>query len=143
MNVADVIRTRVQVFAISEETTAHEVARYLREHQVRAVGVLDKAGKLVGVVSQSDISDKVAAENKSAGIPVSEIMTRQLVTVPPEMALDACLRQMEMHGIFHLLVVDTQGEFRGMISVTDLLQVIASDQKERADMLESLLFPQR
>jgi len=143
MNVADVIRTRVQVFAISEETTAHEAARYLRERQVRAVGVLDKAGKLVGVVSQSDISDKVAAENKSAGIPVSEIMTRQLVTVPPEMALDACLRQMEMHGIFHLLVVDTQGEFRGMISVTDLLQVIASDQKERADMLESLLFPQR
>ena len=143
MNVADVIRTRVQVFAISEETTAHEAARYLRERQVRAVGVLDKAGKLVGVVSQSDISDKVAAENKSAGIPVSEIMTRQLVTVPPEMALDACLRQMEMHGIFHLLVVDAKSEFRGMISVTDLLQVIASDQKARADMLESLLFPQR
>lgn len=143
MNVADVIRTRVQVFAISEEATVHEAARYLRERQVRAVGVLDGAGKLVGVVSQSDISDKVAAENKSAGIRISEIMTRELVTVPPEMALDECLRQMEMHGIFHLLVVDTQGEFRGMISVTDLLQVIASDQKARADMLESLLFPQR
>jgi CBS domain-containing protein len=143
MNVADVIRTRVQVFAISEETTAHEAARYLRDHQVRAVGVLDGGGKLVGVVSQSDISDKVAAENKSAGIRVSEIMTRQLVTVPPEMSLDECLRQMEMHGIFHLLVVDAQGEFRGMISVTDLLQVIATDQKARADMLESLLFPQR
>jgi CBS domain-containing protein len=143
MNVADVIRTRVQVFAISEETTAHEAARYLRDHQVRAVGVLDGGGKLVGVVSQSDISDKVAAENKSAGIRVSEIMTRQLVTVPPEMSLDECLRQMEMHGIFHLLVVETQGEFRGMISVTDLLQVIATDQKARADMLESLLFPQR
>lgn len=143
MNVADVIRTRVQVFAISEEISAHEAARYLRDHQVRAVGVLDGAGKLVGVVSQSDISDKVAAENKSAGICVSEIMTRQLVTVPPEMSLDECLRQMEMHGIFHLLVVDAQGEFRGMLSVTDLLQVIASDQKARADMLESLLFPQR
>jgi CBS domain-containing protein len=143
MNVADVIRTRVQVFAISEDSTAHEAARYLRDHQVRAVGVLDGGRKLVGVVSQSDISDKVAAENKSAGIRVSEIMTRQLVTVPPEMSLDECLRQMEMHGIFHLLVVDAQGEFRGMISVTDLLQVIATDQKARADMLESLLFPQR
>jgi CBS domain-containing protein len=143
MNVADVIRTRVQVFAISEQATVHEAARYLRERQVRAAGVLDSGGKLVGVVSQSDISDKVAAENKSAGIRVSEIMTRELVTVPPEMSLDECLRQMEMHGIFHLLVVDAQGEFRGMISVTDLLQVIASDQKARADMLESLLFPQR
>jgi CBS domain-containing protein len=143
MNVADVIRARTQVFAISEETTVHEAARYLRERKVRAVGVLDGAGKLVGVVSQSDISDKVAAENKPAGIRVLEIMTRELVTVPPEMALDECLRQMEMHGIFHLLVVDPQGVFRGMISVTDLLQVIASDQKARADMLESLLFPQR
>lgn len=143
MNVADIIRTRVQVFAIAEDTTVHEAARYLRERQVRAVGVLDGAGKLVGVVSQSDISDKVAAENKSADIRVAEIMTRELVTVPPEMALDECLRQMEKHGIFHLLVVDEQAIFRGMISVTDLLQVIASDQKARADMLESLLFPQR
>ena len=81
MNVADVIRSRVQIFAISEETSVHETARYLRERQVRAVGVLDGAGKLVGVVSQSDISDKVAAENKSAGISVSAITTRELVTV--------------------------------------------------------------
>jgi CBS domain-containing protein len=144
MNVADVIRTRLQVFGISENMTVHDAARYLRERQVRAVGVLDGAGKLVGVVSQSDISDKVAAENKaSASLRVSEIMTRELVTVAPEMALDACLLQMEKHGIFHLLVVDSAGTFRGMISVTDLLQVIASDQKARADMLESLLFPQR
>lgn len=143
MNVADIIRTRVQVFAISEDTTVHETARYLRERQVRAVGVLDGAGKLVGVVSHSDISDKVAAENKSAGIRVSEIMTRELVTVAPELSLDECLRKMEMHGIFHLLVVDSDSVFRGMISVTDLLQVIASDEKARADMLESLLFPQR
>ena len=143
MNVSDIIRARAQVFAVTQEMTVHETARYLRERQLRAAGVLDGAGKLVGVVSQSDISDKVAAENKSAGIPVSEIMTRELVTVSPEMALDECLRQMEKHGIFHLLVVDAHGVFRGMISVTDLLQVIASDQKARADMLESLLFPQR
>jgi predicted transcriptional regulator len=98
----------------------------------------------VGVISQSDISDKVAAENKASGsMKVSEIMTRELITVSPEMVLEECLLRMEKHGIFHLLVVDSQSVFRGMISVTDLLQVIASDQKARADMLESLLFPQR
>jgi CBS domain-containing protein len=143
MNVADIIRTRVQVYAISEEMTVHEAARYFRERHVRAAGVLDGAGKLVGVLSQSDISDKVAAENKSAGIRVAEIMTRELVTVSPELALDECLRRMEKHGIFHLLVVDSEGVYRGMISVTDLLEIIASDQKARADMLESFLFPQR
>ena len=50
---------------------------------------------------------------------------------------------MEKHGIYHLLVVDEKGSFRGMISVTDLLQLIASDQKARADMLEAFIFPQR
>ena len=50
---------------------------------------------------------------------------------------------MEKHGIYHLLVVDEKGGFRGMISVTDLLQLIASDQKARADMLEAFIFPQR
>jgi CBS domain-containing protein len=144
MNVADLIRNRRQVFAISEQTSVHEAAQYLRDHQVRAVGVLDAGGKLVGVVSHSDISDKVAAENKCpAWMRVSEIMTRDLVTVLPELPLDECLRRMEKHGIFHLLVMDAEGVFRGMISVTDLLEVIASDQKARADMLEAFLYPQR
>jgi len=120
------------------------MARYLRERRVRAVGVLDRSGKLIGVVSQSDIADKVAAENKDSGaMRVSEIMSRELVSVTPEVALDECLLRMKQHGIFHLVVLDSEDVFRGMFSVTDLLQAIASDEKARADMLESLLFPQR
>jgi len=144
MNVHDLIRSRDQVFSIHQDITVHETARYLRDHHLRAVGVLDGAGKLVGAISQSDISDKVAAENKCpAWMHVSEIMTRELVTVAPDMALDECLRRMEKHGIFHLLVLDAQGVFHGMISVTDLLELIASDHKSRADMLEAFVFPQR
>ncbi len=144
MKVADLIGSRKEVYSITEEMTVHDAARYLRERQVRSVGILDAAGRLVGVVSQSDISDKVAAENKCpAWMRVSEIMTRELVTVKPEMALEECLRLMEKHGIYHLLVMDDRHGFRGMLSVTDLLQVIASDEKARADMLEALIFPQR
>jgi hypothetical protein len=36
-----------------------------------------------------------------------------------------------------------QGQYCGMISVKDLLTVIASDEKARADMLEAFMFPQR
>ena len=144
MNVQDLIRTRQQVFSVFDDMTVHEAARYLRDHKVRAAGVVDAGGKLVGVVSQSDISDKVAAENKCpAWMRISEIMTRELVTVSPELALDECLRCMERYSIFHLLIVDDTGSFRGMISVADLLKVIALDEKSRADMFEALLFPQR
>ena len=144
MKNADLIASRREVYSISEDMTVHDAARYLREREVRAVGVCDKQGVLQGVVSQSDVSDKVAAENKCpAWMRVSEIMTRQLVTTTPETPLEDCLRLMEQHGIYHLVVLDHEKGYRGMISVSDLLKLIASDQKARADMLEALIFPQR
>jgi CBS domain-containing protein len=144
MKVEDLIRSRTDVYSVSEEVTVHDVARYLREKQVRAVGVLNREGKLAGVVSQSDISDKVAAENKCpAWMRVSEIMSTQIITVPPATHLDECVRLMEQNGIYHLPVVDEKNHYHGMISAQDLLRVIASDEKARADMLESFLFSQR
>jgi predicted transcriptional regulator len=141
MKVSDLIGARGAIFSIRDEATVHEAAQYLRERQVRSVGVLDANGMLVGVVSQSDISDKVAAENKCpAWMRVTEIMSTGLVSVTPDRSLDECLRLMEQNGIYHLLVVDQSGAFRGMLSVSDLLRVIASDEKARADMLEAFLF---
>ncbi len=144
MKVADLIQFRGEVFSIATDTTVYQAARYLRDKQVRAVGVLGDRGKVVGVVSQSDISDKVAAENKCPDwMRVSEVMSTDLVIVSPDQPLDDCLRLMEGHNIYHLLVVDDRGEYRGMISVQDLLKVIASDEKARADMLEEFMFPKR
>jgi CBS domain-containing protein len=144
MKVLDLVESRHEVFPIQEDATIHDAARYLRDHQVRSVGVLDAAGRLAGVISQSDISDRVAAENKCpAWMRVSEIMSRDLVVVRPEMPLDECLRLMENHGLFHLEVLEKPGHFLGMISVADLLQVIASDHKARADMFEAFLSSQR
>jgi len=144
MKVNDLIASRKEIYSISDTTTVHEAARYLRDKGVRAVGVLDAVCRLVGVVSQSDISDKVAAENKCpAWMRVSEIMSTALVTVSPDMSLEECSLLMDKHGIYHLLVLEKAGSFRGMISVTDLLQLIASDEKARADMLEAFIFPQR
>jgi CBS domain-containing protein len=105
---------------------------------------MDSNGKLVGVISQSDVSDKVAAENKCpAWMKASDIMTRELVTVTAEMTLDDCLRLMEQNSIFHLIVLDERQAFRGMLSISDILRVVASDEKARADLLESFIFPQR
>jgi CBS domain-containing protein len=144
MKVSDLVGSRTEVFSITEEMSVHEAAQYLRERQVRSVGVLNATGALVGVVSQSDISDKVAAENKCpAWMKVSDIMTRELITVTPEITLEDCMHLMEQNNLYHLLVLDEKRNFRGMLSVSDLLRVIASDEKARADLLEALIFPPR
>jgi CBS domain-containing protein len=144
MKVADLIGSRKEVFSIPETKSVLDAAKYLREKQVRSAGVVDSAGKLIGVVSQSDISDKVAAENKCpAWSNVTEIMSRELVTVTPEVSFDDCLRLMEQNGVYHLLVLGEGNKYLGMLSVSDLLKVMASDEKARADLLESYVFPKR
>src|SRR5260370_36530555 len=127
MKVGDLIGSRKEVYSISEETSVHQAAQYLREKQVRSVGVVDATGKLAGVISHSDISDKVAAENKCpAWMKATDIMTRELITVTPEMTLEDCLRLMEQNTIFHLIVLAEQQEFRGILSVSDILRVVSS-----------------
>jgi CBS domain-containing protein len=144
MKVSELIGSRKEIFSITEETSVHQAAQYLREKQVRAVGVVGAEGKLSGVISQSDVSDKVAAENKCpAWMKASDIMTRELVTVTREMTLDDCLRLMEQNSIYHLIVLGEKQEFLGMLSISDILRVVASDEKARADLLESFIFPSR
>ena len=127
--VSDLLGSRIDVYSLRENMTAHDAAKYLRERRVRAMAVCDEDGEILGVMSQSDVSDKVAAENRHPdSVRVMEI-------------IEECLHLMEQHGIYHLLVVDDGGKYKGMISAQDLLKVIASDYKARAELLESWAFP--
>jgi CBS domain-containing protein len=144
MKVSDLIASRTEIYSLAEDATVHDAARYLREREIRSAAVRNAAGALVGVISQADISDKVAAENKCpAWMRVSEVMTRELVSVPLDTPLDTCMRLMEQHAIYHLLVVEEDGRYHGMLSISDLLKLVASDEKARADLLEDLMFPKR
>ena len=106
MKVSELIGSRKEVFSITEETSVHQAAQYLREKQVRSVGVVDGSSKVVGVISHSDVSDKVAAENKCpAWMKASDIMTRELITVTPEMTLEDCLRDIVSVSTFTLRCV--------------------------------------
>lgn len=144
MTVSTLTESRGEVFSIAEATTVHAAARYLREKQVRAVAVCDSQGRVVGVVSQSDVSDKVAAENKCPEwVRASEIMSTRLVTVSPQESIEQCFELMEMYGIYHLLVIAENGAYRGMISIQDLLKIIAFQNKALAETLEDYIVGRR
>ena len=143
MKLRDLLGSRKDVYSVLPDATVYDVARYLREKGVRAVGVVDAKGRVVGVVSQADMSDKVAAENKCpAWMRITEIMTVNPISVPLDTSIDECVRLMEKNSIFHLMVHDDNEKYLGMFSVQDLLRVIVNDHKERADLLEAMMFPQ-
>lgn len=53
------------------------------------------------------------------------------------------LRLMEQRGLHHLVVLDDHQRFLGMLSVNDLMKAMVSDEKARADLLESYAFAVR
>ena len=70
-------------------------------------------------------------------------MTRELITVTRGGTVEERLRLMEQNGVYDPLVLDEKRGFRGMLSVSDLLRLIASDEEARADLLEAFIFPPR
>jgi predicted transcriptional regulator len=140
--VRDAIKERQQVYSISNQATVAEAARYLKDRGIRATGVCNLSGKVVGVVSQSDISDKVVAENyRPAEVKVQAIASQNLIKIAPDAECKAAMQLMHDNGVYHLIVEDESGAFLGMISMRDCVAMSAAEEKERADMYENYAFP--
>lgn len=140
--VRDIIKDRKEVYSISNQTTVAEAARFLKDRGIRATGVSNLSGKIVGVVSQSDISDKVVAENfRPSDVTVQAIASTNLIKVTPETEVSAAMNIMQDNGVYHLIVEDTAGQFLGMVSMRDCNAMKVEEEKERAEMLKDYAFP--
>ena len=140
--VHDIINNRKQIYSISNQATVAEAARYLKERGIRAAGVYNLAGKIVGVVSQSDISDKVAAENyRPSDVKVQAIASQNLIKITPEAECQTAMQIMHDKGVYHLIVEDAQRNFLGMVSMRDCITMSVEEEKERADMYKEYAFP--
>lgn len=140
--VQDIIKNREEVYCISNQTTAAEAARYLKDRGIRATGICNLSGKTVGVVSQSDISDKVVAENfRPSEVSVLSIASTNLIKVTPETPMTEAMQTMQEKRVYHLIVEDAEGKFLGMVSMRDCVAMRAEEEKERAEMLKDYAFP--
>jgi predicted transcriptional regulator len=140
--VHDIIKNRTEVYCISDQMTAAEAARYLKDRGIRATGVCTLSGKIVGVVSQSDISDKVVAENLlPSDVNVQSISSTNLIKVKSETQVETALQVLQEHGVYHLIVEDADGKFLGMVSMRDCVAMKGEEEKERAEMLKDYAFP--
>jgi CBS domain-containing protein len=140
--VRDIIKDRKEVYCISNQTTVAEAARFLKDRGIRATGVCNLSGKIVGVVSQSDISDKVVAENyRPSEVSVLTIASKNLIKVTPETEISQASQIMQEKRVYHLIAEDAEGNFLGMVSMRDCFAMKAEEEKERAEMLKDYAFP--
>jgi IMP dehydrogenase len=102
---------------ISPTATLGDALRLMDEHNISGIPVVEpgKSGKLVGIVTNRDV--RFANNPKT---PVSELMTKKLITVREGVSREDAQRLLHQHKIEKLLVVDDGHRCIGLVTVKDI-----------------------
>ena len=137
--VIDLLRKRAPtIFQVAPDTMVFDALRLLADHGVGALLVMD-GDRLVGIFSERDYTRKVALQGRnSRETPVRDIMTANVIAVPPGAGTRECMTLMSQHRFRHLPVVD-QGRVVGMISIRDIMDDIIADHEQTISQLQSYI----
>ena len=95
-------------------------AQLMESREIGTVGVV-MDGRLSGVLTDRDIVTRAVARHRDPRpIPVSEIATSDVITVPGDATVEEAEQRMTKHAVRRLFVVDDEGHPVGIISVDDL-----------------------
>jgi CBS domain-containing protein len=129
------IMTNAAVTDQADDTLA-EAAKKMWNQQTGSLLVMD-GEDLVGIVTERDVLKAVAGGGSLQETHVSEVMSKDLVTVGPGTSLREAAKIMTDRWIRHLPVVDG-GRLVGVISQRDLAGVLAGALNE-PEALEALV----
>jgi CBS domain-containing protein len=106
------------VLSVDASTTVAEAATIMGERRAGSALVMD-GDSLLGIFTERDIVKALGQHFDAAGHAVSEWMTAEPMTVPPDTTVDDALRTMLDRGFRHLPVVEGE-RVVGVVSMRDL-----------------------
>jgi CBS domain-containing protein len=109
-----------------------DAVKLMERHHVHGLPVVDGAGSLVGVLSQTDLQRARATEflwANWAGLAVRHLMSSPALTIHRSTPLADAARKMERHHVHRLVVVADEDESLpiGVLSTTDLVRAMAEE----------------
>jgi len=130
-----------ETYAVEPSTIIQDALKIMAEKNVGALLVISK-GQMVGIFSERDFARKAALRGKcSLDLPVSEFMTKEMITIQADETLEDCMALMNGRRIRHLPVMD-MGRLVGMVSMRDVVSAIIARQNDDIDHLQSYIMGQ-
>jgi CBS domain-containing protein len=126
---------REVVFA-TKEMSLTEAAQLMREHHVGDLVIVDEIDHRrvpVGIITDRDIVIGIIAQSLDINeFSVGDIMGPQLVSVKENEGVFEAIRLMRSHGIRRIPVVNQERGLIGIVSVDDILDLLAEEMNELA-----------
>lgn len=138
MSVAEIC-TR-DVIIMRRDETVLEASRLIREHNVGSVVVVDEKNGTrvpVGIVTDRDlVVEIIAMEADPMAITVGDVVVSELVTVQGKCGVFETMQYMRSKGVRRLPVVDDRGGLLGIVTLDDLLSLLAEELGALARLVE-------
>ena len=128
MNASDVMEKGV--VSVSPELPVAELESFLSSEEISGAPVVDDTGKLLGIVSQTDVIRALSEESSDAlhellapDLTVEQIMTSSVLTVTEDEDVKRVARKLVDGHVHRAIVVDGDG-VSGIITSFDLLRLL-------------------
>jgi CBS domain-containing protein len=129
-----------EVIIVQRETTVQEAASLMRKHHVGDVVVIEEHKGVrvpVGIVTDRDLVVEIMAPDLvQTVITVGDIMAEKLVTVKESTGVYEAIQYMRGEGVRRLPVVDSKGGLIGILTLDDLLELLAEELLELSKLVK-------
>ena len=111
------------VISVREADSVAEVAKLMTKHNIGCVLVSGKKGETVGIVTERDIVQRIAAKNLlPSKVTVGESMSKPVITIQSKASVTEAAKLMNQRKVRRLAVVE-DGKLAGLLTMKDILEV--------------------
>lgn len=107
----------VNPITLQPDNKIYEAIQLVKEKGFSGLPIVDKAGKLVGILTNRDIRFITDKDQE-----IREFMTTNLITVKEDITVDEAKRLLHMNKIEKLPVVDNENRLKGLITLKDIMK---------------------
>jgi CBS domain-containing protein len=132
MKISQIMSTNPR--SVSPDTSVSDAARVMKEEDIGLVPVVERVGgaetrgRLVGVITDRDITIRHVAEGRSSDAPVSDVMSGGVLTCGPDDSVATAMELMGREQVRRIPIVDERGSLVGVLAQADLTRIAGQER---------------
>lgn len=125
-------------FTLSETDTVKTASQILHEKKVGCMPIVDKNKIVIGIISERDLSRLIYTEQFNLSLPVTKIMSKNLVSCDLNTSVTELMNEMTKKKIRHILIMEDK-KLLGIVSIGDVVNHLIDKIKEENKNLKDYI----
>ena len=127
-----------ECFTLSEKDTIKIASQQFHEKKIGCMPVVNTRNDVVGILSERDLSRFIYAEKFNLTLPVSDLMTKDLITCDLNTSVTELMDEMTEKKIRHILIMESK-KLLGIVSIGDVVNHLINKIKEENKNLKDYI----